>query len=82
MIKDVGRLGGERRPVTLHGRERRLDGLLAELLRRRRRAGGDELRRIRLGGRRGGSFGDDAGEVGERESRHVIIRIGSPACAI
>ena len=68
MVEHVGGLRDESGAVALDGRDRRLDRLLAELLRRRGGALGEELRRVGLVRRGLGPLGDDAGKVGEREA--------------
>src|SRR5829696_4191360 len=85
MIEDIGGLGDEAGAVALRGRDHGFDGLFAELLRRLRRASGEELSRVGLIRRRLGSFRDDAGEIGEGEGlahNSASIRIASPARAI
>src|SRR5690606_29813136 len=94
MIEHVGRLGDELLPVARNGGDHRLDGLLAELLRRtplpvRDEPGGIGFVRARLR-----ALGRDAREVVERESAarksaahgrppaQVSRRMGRPAAAM
>src|SRR5579872_1352758 len=88
MVDDVGALGGQRLGVALHGGERRFDRLLAELLRRQRRAARQQLSGVGRGGVGALAGGDDGGQPFEDfgEAAHAatpsVRRTGRPAAAI